>query len=252
MLAVACRGVEVWRGGRQVLAPFDWEVHTRTLVAVIGPNGGGKSTLLATLLGLLTPVRGQVEIFGQSPRAARSRVAYLPQEDQVEWSFPLSVYQVVLQGRLPGRPFFSKPTLADRDAALAALERMGLSGLLHRPIGALSGGQRQKVFLARALAQGADLILLDEPTTGLDAAAQHDLLVHLQELREQGRTVIMVTHDLSCISEHFDSLACIDGGLVASGPVHSTLTPELITRLFGRHFPLITTTGEVRFAHHHS
>lgn len=236
--------------GRPVLTDVSWSVPCGTLAAIIGPNGGGKSTLLRTLIGRLQPQAGTVRIFGRDPVEVRSTVSFLPQNEEIDWRFPVRVLDVVMQGHLPHIPWW-RPTLKrNPEKALQALERVNLSEHTHRPIGDLSGGQRQRVLLARALTQDAQLILLDEPATALDATAQHDLLDILQELKNEGRTIVATTHDLNCLTDCFDLVLGLRGRVVVAGPPKQTLTPAVLTAVFGRHVPMLTPEGRVTIVDH--
>ena len=223
----------------------DWSLRPGALAAVIGPNGGGKSTLLKALVGLIRPMQGQVRVFGENPRLVRRNIAYLAQGEEVDWRFPISVWDVVLQGRMLRRGLWGRLTAEDRARAEAALIEFEIAPLANQQIGSLSGGQRQRVFLARAVAQEADLILLDEPNTGLDARAQHELAEMFIRLRQAGRTIVVATHDLDCLMECFDQVIALKNRVVAEGTPREVLTSDILTALFARHFPSIRDTGEV-------
>lgn len=248
--AIEVEGLYVSFDGRPVLADIHWCVPRGAAAAIIGPNGGGKSTLLRTLVGRVRPDRGTIRILGQPAPHRGGAVAYVPQYEEIEWRFPLTVFDVVLQGRLGYYAWWQRPKAADRDLAMAAIERVGLAGQALRPIGDLSGGQRQRALIARALAQDAQVILLDEPATGLDATAQHDLLDLLRSLQQEGKTVVATTHDLDCITERFDSVLCLRGRVICQGPPRETLTAERLAAVFGRHMPLLHPSGEVTMVEH--
>lgn len=229
----------------EALTQVNWQVPVGSLAAIIGPNGGGKSTLLRSLVGMVLPSRGRVAIFGQRPQAVRRRVAYLPQSEDVDWMFPISSCEVVMQGRTAHHRPWQRNRRSDRARALNQLERVGMAEYAERPIGALSGGQRQRVFIARALAQDAELVLMDEPGTGLDASAQHELLDLFEELRAAGYTVVITTHDLNCLAEHFDLVLGLDRTVVVAGAPQQVLTTEVLTQLFAKHYPTLTRGGGV-------
>lgn len=248
---IEVQGLKVSFDGRTVLSDIQWSVPCGTAAAIIGPNGGGKSTLLRTLVGSVRPNDGSVRIMGHSAdRRASGALSYVPQNEEIEWPFPISVLDVVLQGRLAHKPWWRRTDAEDRRVALDAIERVALSEHALRPIGDLSGGQRQRALLARALAQDAHLILLDEPANALDATAQHDLLDIVDSLRAEGRTVVATTHDLDCLTDHFDTVLGLRGRVVCHGPPRETLTPEVLNEVFGRHVPLITSEGEVTMHEH--
>lgn len=245
--AIEVRDLKAGYDGRPVISSISWEVLDGTLAGIIGPNGGGKSTLLKALVGLVKPLNENAEIrlMGSAPGEVRGKVAYLSQAEEVDWSFPISVLDVVLQGRLISKRFWERFTPQDYELARQALTHLGISDLESAHIGSLSGGQRQRVFLARALAQGADIILLDEPATGLDAQAQHELASTFQKLRSEGRTIVVATHDFDCLIEHFDQVLALNGEVVAEGVPREVLTEDIMTKLFSRHFPTVQPTGEV-------
>jgi manganese/iron transport system ATP-binding protein len=202
-------------------------------VALIGPNGAGKTTLIKAVLGLVPVVRGSISVLGRSPRAARREVAYVPQADALDPEFPVSALQVVLMGRYPRIGWVRRPGRADRAAALAALDAVGLAGEAGTRFGILSGGQRQRVLLARAIAQEPRLLLLDEPTNGVDAVSQQLLLAALGRLREDGAAVVVATHDLALAHLACDEVCLLNRHQVGFGPVAQTLTPELLRAAYG-------------------
>lgn len=231
---------------KTVLDNVSWRVERGTLAAIIGPNGGGKSTLLKTAVGLLQPIKfDRLSLVGMPPKEGRRYAAYLPQQEEVDWNFPITVLDVVLQGRLVSRGFWARYKRNDYEQGEKAIELVGLAGLERTQIGSLSGGQRQRAFLARALAQEAEVILLDEPSTGLDAKAQHELADILQKLKQAGKTIIAATHDLDCLMECFDHILALDGSVLAQGTPTEVLTEANMIRLFARHFPKFSASGEV-------
>lgn len=245
-LALELKNVFAGYQNQVVLQGVSWQVPRGTLAAIIGPNGGGKSTLLKTAVGLLKPFRSdRLALLGQPPQEGRKRAAYLPQREEVDWDFPVSVLEVVLQGRLLRKGWWGRLDREDYTAARRALEFFGLANLEGAQIGALSGGQRQRVFLARAVVQEADLILLDEPAAGLDAQAQHELADLFAALRSQGKTIIAATHDLDCLTECFDQVLALNRRVLASGPPAQVLTEGTLVELFARHFPKVGAGGEV-------
>ncbi|MFO7312240.1 MAG: ABC transporter ATP-binding protein [Bacillota bacterium] len=250
-ICVEVKDLTVGYDDRIVLRGINWTVPCGTSAAIIGPNGGGKSTLLRTLVGRLRPAQGTVRIFGRPPEEARPLMAYLPQNEEIDWRFPIRAIDVVMQGLLARTPWWRPPGKDALAQAMAALERVNLADEAQRPVGALSGGQRQRVLLARALLQDAQLILLDEPATGLDAPAQHELLDVVDDLKRDGRTVIATTHDLNCLTDHFDTVLCLRGEVVCQGPPEEALKPEHLLAVFGKHVPLLTAEGRVTIFEHH-
>ncbi len=226
------------------------QAPTGELVGLIGPNGAGKSTLFKAILGLVEPMRGEVLAFGRPVRQERHQIAYMPQIEEVDWSFPVTARDVVLMGRYFGPRPFRPWSREDRDHAEAALERVGLGGLGGRQAGEFSGGQRRRILMARAIARGARLLLLDEPFAGLDAAVQHDLLEILDALVDEGRTVLMATHDLTCVANSADEVICLNRGIVASGPPEAVLTRDVLTETFQRHLlAFLGSEGSVETIH---
>ena len=213
------------------------------LVGLIGPNGAGKSTLLKAMLGLIRPLRGEVRSFGLPIADARKDIAYMPQVEEVDWAFPVSVLDVVLMGRQHGAHPFARVSAEDRAAAADALERVALTAYASRQVGRLSGGQRRRVLMARAIARGARLLLLDEPFAGLDAAVQHDLIAILDGLAREGRSIVVATHDLSCVANSCDEAICLNRTLIAAGPSSDVLTEEVLARTFQRHLLSIGPGG---------
>lgn len=244
-LAVEVNNLQVAYERNVVLDNVSWQVKRGTLAGIIGPNGGGKSTFLKSLLGMVPITKGTVRVLDQSSRLARPQVAYLPQREEVDWNFPITCFDVVLQGRLVHLKWWQKPSTADYEKARDSLALVGMVDYASRAIGALSGGQKQRVFIARALAQEAKLIIMDEPATGLDAVAQHELLDLFQQLKKEGHTVIVTTHDLNCIAEGFDTVLGLNRQVILSGIPSEVMNADILTELFARHFPVIKSTGEV-------
>jgi manganese/zinc/iron transport system ATP- binding protein len=251
--AIRLAGVTVGYGSRIALADVNLAVPAGSLLAVIGPNGSGKSTLLKTIAGLLTPFSGTVEVFGGPPRRGARRIAYVPQAELVDWAFPVTVGDVVMMGRVPLIGVGRSPGAADRAAVRDALETVGMDAAADRQIGQLSGGQRRRVFLARALAARPDLYLLDEPVTGVDITTQEDLMRILEAESRAGRTVVATTHDLGSAAQHFRQVAFINGRIVAFGSADLVLDPALLEATYGGHV-IVLPAGErtmIDDAHHH-
>ncbi|MQA02916.1 MAG: ATP-binding cassette domain-containing protein [Streptosporangiales bacterium] len=209
--------------------------HAGDSVALIGPNGAGKSTLLKGILGLVPLVRGSITVLGTTPAKARRRIGYVPQADTLDAEFPVSAAQVVLMGRYRAIGWLRRPGKADRQLALDALDRVGLRDRAGDQFGALSGGQRQRVLLARAIVSEPRMMLLDEPTGGLDAVSQEALLEALRELKQAGVTIVVSTHDLSLAHLACDEVCLLNKHQFAYGPVESTLTPDNLRATYGGH-----------------
>jgi ABC-type Mn2+/Zn2+ transport system ATPase subunit len=251
--AVRLRGVTAGYGSRVALEEVDLEIATGSLLAVIGPNGAGKSTLLKIIAGLLLPFSGTVEVLGGPPHAQAKRIAYVPQAEMVDWAFPVTVGDVVMMGRVPLIGIGRSPGRRDRQAVDAALETVAMADSRNRQIGALSGGQRRRVFLARALAAEPELYLLDEPVTGVDVTTQEDLMRILEAESVAGRTVVATTHDLASAAHHFHQVAFVNGRIVASGPADLVMDPALLTATYGGHV-IVLPAGDrtiIDDAHHH-
>ena len=206
-----------------------------TICALVGMNGAGKSTLFKAIMGFLTPTAGRVLIEGAPVTIAqrRGRLAYMPQAEEVDWAFPVSVQDVVMMGRYGFMNILRTPRKTDRDKVAQSLERIGMSDFRARQIGELSGGQRKRTFLARALAQDAQIMLLDEPFTGIDAKTEEAIIQLLRELRDEGRTIVICTHDLASIASFCDEVALINRTVLAYGPLEATFTPDNIARAYG-------------------
>ena len=250
-LALEVRDLSVGYDREPVLEEIDLQVYQGEVMGVIGPNGSGKSTLFKAILGLLPPWRGEVLIYGQPSRSQRALVGYAPQMELVDWDFPVTVSDVALMGRYGGLGLLRRPTKADRRASDEALELVGIAPLRKRLIGELSGGQRRRVLLARALAANPKLLLLDEPLAGLDATAQHQLLDIIDGLRAGGTTVVLSTHDLNCVSTRCSKAACLNRRLIAVGAASEVLNERVLSETFGTHLLLIHVDGQAYAYQHH-
>lgn len=217
-----------------VLWDINFSLPEGALIGIVGPNGAGKSTLLKTVLGLIDPLSGSVRFFGQPLEKIRHQVAYVPQRSSVDWDFPITAYDLVMMGRCNQMGIFKWPSKADKEATLKALEQVEMAELSQRQIGQLSGGQQQRLFIARALAQGATLFLLDEPFAGIDLATEKTLLLLFKELKAQGKTIIMVHHDLITGQKVFDWLVMLNTCLIAAGPTTDVLTASNLAKTYGR------------------
>ncbi len=250
-------GVCVRLGERLALRDVDCEVAAGSFVGLLGPNGSGKSTLLRTALGILPPLRGRVEVFGRPPEQSRRRFSYLPQRQKVDIELPVSVWDVVLMGRLNHNGWLRSISSADREAAAWSLERVELADRRRSPIRELSFGQQQRVFLARALAQQGDLIFLDEPMNGVDAKTQDLFVGLLQSFHAEGRTIVMATHDLNMAACICDRLLVLNQTVVAEGPVAETFRPPVLQAAYGAHLHFLeglTPNGHpevLEDVHHH-
>jgi manganese/zinc/iron transport system ATP- binding protein len=231
--ALDIRGVTASYGATSVLFSVDFALPVGAMGVIVGPNGAGKSTLLKAALGIVPKVAGDVSVFGQPFESARHRVAYVPQRASVDWEFPATVFDVVAMGlyRELGLLRWRRPR--HRARVLDCLERVGMRDFADRQIGQLSGGQQQRVFVARALAQDADLYLLDEPFAGVDAATERTLIGVLRGLAETGKTVLCVHHDLSTVAEYFNHALLLNVRRVAAGPVREVFTEANLQQAYG-------------------
>lgn len=231
--ALSVAGLTVAYGEKPAVFSVDMAVAQGTMTAIVGPNGAGKSTLLKAVLGLVKPLSGEVRLFGLPLSRARDRVAYVPQRASVDWDFPARVIDVVLMGLHRELGLLRRVRQEHLDRAQACLARVGMEDFASRQIGQLSGGQQQRVFLARALVQQADLYLLDEPFAGVDAATEKAIIAVLKELQAEGRSIVVVHHDLSTVRAYFDHLFLINTRAIAAGPVAEVFTAENLQMAYG-------------------
>jgi manganese/zinc/iron transport system ATP- binding protein len=230
---LAIRELTVSYGEKPAVFSVDATVPAGSMAAIIGPNGAGKSTLLKAALGIVPRVSGRVLVFGTPLHEAMRRIAYVPQRASVDWDFPTRVIDVVLMGLYRELGLLRLVRHHHRERALACLDRVGMADFADRQIGQLSGGQQQRVFLARALAQDAELYLLDEPFAGVDAATERAIIDVLKALKAEHRTVVCVHHDLATVADYFDHVLLINVRKVAEGPVATTFTAENLQKTYG-------------------
>jgi ABC-type Mn2+/Zn2+ transport system ATPase subunit len=250
--AVRLAGVSAGYDGQAALRDVELSIARGSLLAIFGPNGGGKTTLLKLIAGLLEPWSGTIEVLGAPPGVEARRVAYVPQAEQVDWSFPVSVWNVAMMGRYPRLGPLRQPGRGDREAVEAALERVGMLERAKSQIGGLSGGQRRRAFLARAIAANAELYLLDEPVTGVDVPTQEDLMELLANESAGGKTIVATTHDLAAASRHFEQVVGVNRGVIAAGSVALLNDPDVLARTYGGHLLVLGDRGVLLDdAHHH-
>ncbi len=239
-------------GERAALEHVTVAVEAGSLLAVVGPNGAGKSTLLKLMAGLLRPWTGRIQVLGGPPGREARRVAYVPQAELVDWAFPVTVEDVVMMGRFPRLGPIRRPGADDRRAVHAALEQVQMESHLGTQVGRLSGGQRRRVFLARALAAEPDLFLLDEPVTGIDPTTQELLMDLLEAQADRGKTVVATTHDLACAAGRFQQVLAVNRTVVASGPSELVLDADVLAAAYGGHLLVLGgNTVVLDDAHHH-
>lgn len=231
-------------GNKPVLWSVDFSLAAGTITGIMGPNGSGKSTLLKAIMGVIKPDTGYVKVFGNRLEDVRTRISYVPQRESVDWDFPASVYDVVMMGRYGRLGLTGRPGKIDKELVEDALEQVGMISLRKRQIGQLSGGQQQRVFLARALAQQADLYFLDEPFVGVDAATEQAMIDLLHAMKIAGKTIVVVHHNLQTAERYFDWLVLLNMRLVASGPTSQVFTPELLYETYGGKLTLLSSLAQ--------
>ncbi len=242
--AIEIRDLSVAYDRRPVVEGVTLSIPSEAMVGIVGPNGGGKSTLLKALLGLVPSKRGEVEVLGRPVyRRVLRLIGYVPQREDVDWNFPVSAFDVVMMGRVPSMKLFRRPTARDKELVWEALRTVGMEKYADARIGEFSGGQQQRVFLARALAQEAEVLLLDEPVSRVDAPSQHEIFDLLRGLQGAGKTVIVTTHDLSCVAERFDLALLLNRRVVAFGRPEEVFTPELLNETYQSHL-MVLKVGE--------
>ena len=229
---------------RTVLWNVDLTLQQPSLLAIVGPNGAGKSTLVRAVMGLVPMVSGRVTAWNQPVVKQQRRIGYVPQRESVDWDFPINVQETVLMGTYGELGWFRRPRAAHHRRALECLERVGMQEYSRRQIGQLSGGQQQRVFLARALAQQADLYFMDEPMAGVDAATEQIIFKLLASMRDEGRTIVVVHHDLRTVAEYFDTVVLLNVRVVAHGPVETAFTAHNLQATYGGRLSILDTMAE--------
>lgn len=230
---------------KPVLWNIDLALPQGKLIGIVGPNGAGKSTLIKAVMGLLPLSSGYIKLFDQPIDNVRKQISYVPQRESVDWDFPASVMDIVLMGRYGKLGLFRRPRKADRDVALDCLRKVGMEAFVNRQISQLSGGQQQRTFLARALAQQADIYFMDEPFAGVDAATEKAIINLLRTMTEAKKTVIVVHHDLQSVTQYFDWVIMLNTRLVAYGPTTSTFTEENLNETYGGKLTLMADVADL-------
>ncbi len=239
MNSISIKGLSVSYDKKIVLTNIFLDIEPGNVYGVIGPNGAGKSTLFKAILGLVETNAGQVRVNGQPIESQRENIAYVPQKDEVDWQFPATVMDIVLMGRYPHKKLFQRLSKQDEELAVIALRQTGIEYLKNRQIGELSGGQQQRVFLARALCQGAGIFLLDEPFAGVDATTEEKIIAILKSLAAEGKTLLVVHHDLSTVQHYFDKVILINQRLIAAGDTGTTFTESNISKAYSGQLPIL-------------
>lgn len=241
--ALELKNVHVSYSGKSAIQGINFSVKTGNVLGIIGPNGAGKSTLLKALLKLVAIDQGTIQIFGKSLEENREKIAYVPQRSQFDWDFPIHVLDAVLMGTYPKLGVFKRPQKKEREIAYECLKKVEMEHFHNRQIGELSGGQQQRVFLARALAQNAELFLLDEPFVGIDMVSEETIVKLLKDLRNQGKTVVVVHHDLSKATEYFDELLLLNNELIHSGKPGEVMLPEIMLKAYEKELSFLHQAG---------
>ncbi len=243
--AIETHNLTVSYNRRPVLWNIDFEIPTGQITGIIGPNGSGKTTLLKAIMGLIKPSSGYTKLFNKDLNEVREKISYVPQRESVDWDFPASVMDIVLMGRYKSSNLFKRIKQSDRDIAAEALEKVNMLEYSDRQISQLSGGQQQRVFIARSLAQGADLYIMDEPFVGVDAATEEAILNLLTEMKNQGKTVVVVHHDLQTAKDYFDWIVLLNTRLVATGPKEEIFNKKLLQEAYGGKLNVLSKVGEL-------
>ncbi|NNE27480.1 MAG: metal ABC transporter ATP-binding protein [Saprospiraceae bacterium] len=243
---IKVRGLSVSYGNKRVLTNIHLDLDAGGVYGVIGPNGAGKSTLFKAILGLIDTNAGSIEVLGDKIHDARKQIAYVPQKDEVDWDFPATVLDIVLMGRYPYKGIFNRLGKEDHQKAQEAMSKLGIEELSNRQIGKLSGGQQQRVFLARALCQEAEIFFLDEPFVGVDITTEERIIHILKELSKQGKTILVVHHDLSSVQNYFDKVILLNQRLIACGETNEVFTEENIAKAYGPQLTILHKTGLVK------
>ncbi|BFH11618.1 metal ABC transporter ATP-binding protein [Paenibacillus melissococcoides] len=229
--------------GKEVIKDVSFSLQTGKLIGILGPNGAGKSTLMKAMLNLIPRDGGEITLGGEPLASMRKKIAYVPQRSNIDWDFPIIVKDTVLLGTFPTLGLFRRPAKQDKEWALECLRKVGMEKFKNNQIGELSGGQQQRVFLARALAQKAEYFFLDEPFVGIDVASENVIIDILKTLRDEGKTVFVVHHDLSKVESYFDNLILMNKELIGCGPIDRVFRPELMQEAYQTPFAMIGKLG---------
>lgn len=238
-ICLEVHNLSVFYGKQTALWELDFSLEAGQKIGIMGPNGSGKSTLIKTIMGLIEPASGYVKVFGETLNSVRSKISYVPQKESVDWDFPVTVQDVVEMGRYKPKRLFGRLSQLDKDLAKQAMEKLKIEDLANRHISELSGGQQQRVFLARAIAQDASLYFMDEPFTGVDAATEQVIMELCDELIADGKTVIMVHHDLNTAPQYFDHIVLLNTRLIAEGKIEETFTAKNIAATYGAQLDIL-------------
>lgn len=241
--SVTVNQLNVSYSGVPAIRNINFQLEGGKLVGIIGPNGAGKSTLMKAILGLISKDKGEVKFGNKSLKKTQKDIAYVPQRNDIDWNFPINVRDTVLLGTYPKTGVFHRPKKQEKEWVYECLRQVGMEDFAKKQIGELSGGQQQRIFLARALAQDASYFFLDEPFVGIDISSEETIISILKRLRDEGRTVFVVHHDLSKMEDYFDQLLLINEELIASGSVKSVMKPELMSKAYRTNYELWNSMG---------
>lgn len=242
MEVVSVKGLSVTYGNRRILTNIHLSIEKGNVYGVVGPNGAGKSTLFKSILGLIDTQGGSIQVMGGDINDVRKKVAYVPQRDEVDWTFPATVEDIVLMGRYPHKGILQRINQKDHEIALEAMTEVGIDHLKDRQIGRLSGGQQQRVFIARALCQDAEVFFLDEPFVGVDITTEERIISILKKLASQGKTMLVVHHDLSSVEAYFDKVILLNQRLIAYGDIETTFHEDNIKACYGPQLTILHKT----------
>ena len=231
--AIEAHNLTVVYNKKPAIWNVDFTLPEKKIIGIMGPNGSGKSTLLKAMLGLIKPEQGWVKIYGKPGKESAKKIGYIPQRQSIDWDFPATVEDVVRMGRFPHKGLFGRFTKSDKEIIDEAIERTNLQELRHRQISQLSGGQQQRTFIARALAQQPEILIMDEPFAGVDATTEEAIVTLLREMRNEGKTILVVHHDLVSAADYFDWLVLLNTRLVGFGPMETMYNETMISQAFG-------------------
>lgn len=229
--------------GKKAIRDVSFSLHSGKLIGILGPNGAGKSTLVKGMLDLVPKDSGEVRIFGKTLNQMRKEIAYIPQRADIDWDFPILVRDTVLLGTYPKLGLFKRPGKKEKEIAMESLAKVGMQDFADKQIGKLSGGQQQRVFVARSLAQQADIFFMDEPFVGVDINSEEIIIDILKELRDQGKTIFAIHHDLTKVADYFDEVILVNKKIIAAGPVKEVVTPEIMEKTFEAPLSVLENMG---------
>jgi len=245
MSIISVKNLTITYNKKPAIKAVNLEIEKGNIIGIVGPNGAGKSTLLKGILGLLPADSGEIKISGQDIEDALKSIAYIPQKEQFDWDFPINVFEVVMMGRYPYLSLFGSPKEKDKEIVNRVLKKVEMFEYAATQIRNLSGGQQQRIFIARALAQESEIYFLDEPFVGVDAKTETAIFNLIKELRSEGKTIIIVHHDLSKVKEYFDKLILINQTLIAYGNTEEVFIPDLIQRTYGGKLTLLQKANQL-------